>query len=425
VPEGAVVCVGDRIAAVGPAAVLIGRFRDAPVADLGDAILAPGLVDAHCHLEWSLMDGVLAPDDFPPWLRRMLALRARMTHDDHRAAARFGALRALRAGTTTLADSGPTGAGAAAMAEVGLRGRLHLEAFGTSEGDAARRVAAAVAERVAGLDADAGPGVRIGVSPHAPYTVGPALWRALAADPRLSERPWATHLAESEAEARVVAGGDGPLADVFADVGFAPARWGGAEGETTVSRTARGGALRRGLVAAHCVRLGADDPATLRACGVSVAHCPRSNEHLRVGRAPLVALRAAGVRMGLGSDSPASGGDYDLRAEARACARVHADAGEPERLDWADVLRLATLGGAEALGLEGEVGSLAPGTRADLVVLRPSGPVGDPHRAALDAATRVEAVIAGGDVVVSDGRPALVEADAIDARASESRGRLW
>jgi cytosine/adenosine deaminase-related metal-dependent hydrolase len=420
-----VACVGGRIADVGPAAAMVGRFPDAPVADLGDAILVPGFVDAHCHLEWSLTDGLLAPDDFAPWLRRMLAVRARMTYDDHRAAARFGALRALRAGTTTLADSGPTGAGAAAMGEAGLRGAVHLEAFGSSEGDAARRVAVAVAERVAGLDADAGPAVRIGVSPHAPYTVGPALWRALAADPGLSERPWATHLAESEDEARVVADGEGPLAEVFADAGFAPGRWEGAGDETTVSRAARGGALRRGLVAAHCVHLGADDPATLRAWGVSVAHCPRSNEHLGVGRAPLAALRVAGVRVGLGTDSPASGGDYDLRAEAHACARVHADAPAPDRLDWAALLRLATLGGAEALGLEGEVGSLAPGMRADLVALRPSGPAGDPHRAALDAGTRVELVIAGGAVVVSDGHPAFVDAEAVDARANESRERLW
>ena len=184
---------------------------------------------------------------------------------------------------------------------------------------------------------------------------------------------------------------------------------------------ARGGALRPGLVAAHCVRLGAGDAAALSGAGVSAAHCPRSNEHLRVGRAPLDALQEAGVRVGLGTDSPASGGDYDVRAEARACGAADRD-GSP---DWAALLRLATLGGAEALGLEGEVGSLAPGTRADLVALRPSGPVGDPHRAALDAATRVDVVVCGGEPAVSAGRPSLIDAERIDARANESRERLW
>ncbi len=420
VPEGAVACSGDRIVDVGPAAALAARFRTAPTEDLGDAILVPGLVDAHCHLEWSLLDGVLPPSGFGAWLARLLPLRARMTREDHRIAARHGALRALRAGTTTLADSGPTGAGAAAMAELGLQGSVHLEAFGTPAGEDARRAAGRVAERVAALDAD-DPGVRVGVSPHAPYSVGPGLWRALLAEPSLAERPWATHLAESEDEERAVARGEGPIAEAFAQAGFTPGRWDGPDGETTVGRVARGGGLRAGLVAAHCVRLAAGDPATLRAAGVSVAHCPRSNAHLQTGPAPLAALRGAGVALGLGTDSPASGGDYDVRAEARACARVHDD----DELAPAALLGLATIGGAEALGLAGEVGGLAPGWRADLVGLRPAGPVGEPHRAALDAGARVELVVASGEVVVSGGRPRATDAEATDTQAAEARERLW
>ncbi|MEZ0283953.1 MAG: amidohydrolase family protein, partial [Thermoleophilia bacterium] len=176
VPEGAVACAGDRIVDVGPATALAERFPGAPVDDLGDAILVPGLVDAHCHLEWSLLEGLLPPARFGTWLGRFLPLRARIPLDDHRIAARHGALRALRAGTTTLADSGATGSGAAAMAEVGLRGAVHLEAFGTPEGEGARRAAAAVGRRVAALDAEAGPGVGVGLSPHVPYTVSPAFW---------------------------------------------------------------------------------------------------------------------------------------------------------------------------------------------------------------------------------------------------------
>jgi 5-methylthioadenosine/S-adenosylhomocysteine deaminase len=131
----------------------------------------------------------------------------------------------------------------------------------------------------------------------------------------------------------------------------------------------------------------------------------------------VAALRDAGLALGLGTDSPASGGDYDLRAEARACA-----GGD---LSAAEVLRLATLGGAEVLGLAGEVGGLAPGLRADLVALRPAGPVGEPHRAALDPAARVRVVIASGEVLVSRGRPLAADAEAIDARAAEARERLW
>ncbi len=413
-------CAGDRILDVGPAAALAARVPGAPVTDLGDAILVPGFVDAHCHLEWSLLEGVLPAAGFGDWLGRFLPLRARMGPEDHRIAARHGALRALRAGTTTLADSGPTGAGAGAMAELGLRGAVHLEAVGTPEGEAARRAAAAVAARVAALDGAAGAGVRAGVSPHAPYSVGPAFWRALLADGGLDERPWATHLAESEDEERVVARGEGPLADAFAAYGFAPGRWDGADGETIVARLGRAGGLRGGMVAAHCVRLDDRDPQALRAAGVAVAHCPRSNAYLRTGPAPLSALRRGGVTVALGTDSPASGGDYDVRAEARACGGAH-----PEPPDARELLRMATLGGAEALGLAAEAGHLAPGARADMVALRPAGATGDPHRAALDARTRVELVVASGEVVVSRGRPAAADAEAVDARAAEARERLW
>jgi 5-methylthioadenosine/S-adenosylhomocysteine deaminase len=169
------------------------------------------------------------------------------------------------------------------------------------------------------------------------------------------------------------------------------------------------------------VRLGADDPATLRDAGVRVAHCPRSNEYLLTGTAPLAAMREAGVVVGLGTDSPASGGDYDVRAEARACARVHGGAIAADEL-----LRMATLGGAEVLGLADEVGTLAPGRRADLVALRPAAPAGgDPAATALAEDTVVDLVVAAGEVLVRDGRPLLEAAGAVDARAREARQRLW
>ena len=178
--------------------------------------------------------------------------------------------------------------------------------------------------------------------------------RALAPQPDLAGRPWATHLAESADEdpghrrRRRRAGGGLRLhrrgSRPLAGGRRARARW---------SALAAAGALRAGLVAAHCVRLGDGDPALLAAAGVGVAHCPRSNEYLHCGRAPLPALREAGVPVGLGTDSPASGGDYDVRAEARACARMHGDdAGSPEAL-----MALATIGrrpGARARRRGGE-----------------------------------------------------------------------
>ncbi len=419
--DGAVAARDGRLTHVGPAAAVRAANPDLPVEDRGAEVIAPGLVDAHTHLEWSLLDGLLPPAGFGEWLGGMLRVRARMLPEDHAAAARFGALRALEAGTTTLADSGPTGAGARAMAETGLRGLVHLEAFGRETGHAAAAAAERVAGEVAALDGQAGPRARVGVSPHAPYTVGPELWAALRAHPGLRERSWATHLAESPDEERVIATGDGPLGALFARAGLEPGRWAGPPADGPVARVAAAGVVAPGLIAAHCVRLGRGDPGTLAALGVSVAHCPRSNAHLLCGRAPLEALRAAGVAVGLGTDSPASGGDYDLRGEARACREMHAGVLD---LDDAAVLRLITIDAARAIGLAAEVGSLEPGKRADLISVRPARPGGGPARAALDPEAAVRLAVVDGEEVLRDGAAVRLDAAAVRTAAAEARGRL-
>jgi 5-methylthioadenosine/S-adenosylhomocysteine deaminase len=422
--DGAVAADGGEVLAVGPYDGLARTHPAAKRLDLGDCVAIPGLVDAHCHLEWSLLGGLIAGDGFAGWLGRFLRLRLRMGSAEHRAAAALGALRALEAGTTTVADSGPTGAGAVALTAAGLRGRVHLESFGRQEGAAATEAARRHAEAVAALDADAGHLVEVGVSPHAPYTVSPDLWRALAARDDLAGRAWAMHLAESPDESRLMAHGDGPLAALFAQNGLVPGRWPG-RGGSPVARLAGAGALRPGLVAAHCVRLVRRDPDRLAAARVAVAHCPQSNAYLRCGRAPVAALRAAGVAVGLGTDSPASAGAYDVRAEARAAALVAGADGDAAPSADA-LLEMATLGGARALGMDDRVGALMPGRRLDLVALEPSagaGP-GDPAAAAIDPLSRVRVVIVDGRVILRDGAPLTVDREAVATAAAEARRHL-
>lgn len=428
VADGALLLREGRVVALGPAGPLIDAHPRVPVDDLGPrALIAPGLVDAHCHLEWSAFAGVIPARPFGAWLAEFFPRRRLMDERDHHVAAREGARAAAVAGTTLVADSGPTGAGVEALAAVGLRGVVHLEAFGApAAGREARDLAGAVARRVAGLAeraAGAGGGrVRAGLSPHAPYSVGAALWRALGAEESLDGVPWATHVAESADEERALADGGGALAELFAAAGVTRGEWPHPDrGARVVPRLAHNGALRRGLVAAHCVRVGGEDAALLAGAGVSVAHCPRSNRYLRCGTAPLAALRAAGARVALGTDSPASGGDYDLRAEARACMAAHgADAPSA-----AEALRMITASGAAALGREDEAGALGPGRPADLVVLEAVGPVaGDPAAAALDATTRVRRVLVAGVPVAADGVTAALDDRRVRAEARTLTARL-
>jgi cytosine/adenosine deaminase-related metal-dependent hydrolase len=414
---------GGRIVDLGPAAQIAEKWPLVPETDLGDTILAPGFVDAHCHLEWSLLSGLVNGAGFGAWLGAFLRLRPRM-EGVHAVAARFGAVTAAEAGTTTVADSGPTGAGVAALVEVGLAGRVHLEAFGREVGAEATERATEIRHGIEALDAHSSSLVDVGLSPHAPYTVGPGLWAALAADAGLAQRPWATHLAESPDEHRLLSDGDGPLAELFAAAGLEPGRWSGPRGDRPVARVASAGGLRPGLVAAHCVKLGVGDAVRLAVAGVAVAHCPISNERLDCGRMPLELLRRAGVTVALGTDSPASAGPFDLRAEARVCREKHAVAGV--LLTAREAVRMITLDGARALGLDHETGSLTIGRRADMVAVAPNPGIAreDLFAMLLDAGSRVVRSWVAGAPVVCDARVVTIDRDRVFAQAARARANL-
>ncbi len=421
--DGAVAIEGGRIAAVGTREALARTHPHLPEADLGRAVLAPGLVDAHCHLEWALLGGLLPSAPFHRWLAAMIARRGRMAADGALdAAARLGALRCLRHGTTTVADSGPTGAGVHAATELGLRAHVLLEVVGRDRGADARRRADEAARTVASLRRVAGPLVTVGTAPHAIYSVGPELWTALLSHDALRDGPWGCHLAESPAERDLVASGGGALGLLFATAGIEPAVWAGPPGDSPVVRADRAGVLRDGLLAAHCVQLGPGDAALLGARGVRPVLCPTSNAHLLCGTAPLDAFRRAGVRPALGTDSPASAGPFDLRAEARMLAATQGVAGDACTPD--ELLRMATADGAAALGRD-DVGALIVGRRADLAAVVPPPDAEDPPAAGfLHPLGRVVAVAVNGAPRIWDGEVLGTDTEAITTAATDARRRL-
>ena len=357
IANGAVAVENGRIAAVGPSSEL-GRGEHFP-----DAAILPGLVNAHTHLEYAVYAGFgdgLA--DFADWIALHVERKSRIGWEEFVAIARVGAAECLRCGVTTVGDASFSGAAAVACAELGLRAIVYLEVFG-QEATAALERFGASRERAAGAFSDR---VRVGVSPHAPYTVSLDTYRASSA----LELPVATHLSESRSEIDYLRDGSGPWAS-FADLLVDP------PGTTGPRLLAEAGLLGPDVVAAHCVTVDDEEIALLAATGTAVAHCPRSNALLGCGIAPLAALRAAGVTVGLGTDSPASTPSFDIWEELRtALYAARARERRPDALSPTDALELATLGSARALGLGDEVGSLVPGKRADLAVLSLSG---SPH----------------------------------------------
>jgi 5-methylthioadenosine/S-adenosylhomocysteine deaminase len=352
------------------------RFEDGRIVEVGpgraerhfaEAAITPGFVNAHTHLEYANYAGFGDGMPFVPWITTHIARKRQLDAEGMLAVARLGALECLRSGVTTIADYSFSGAAVQAAAEAGLRAIVYLEVFAVppehaeEQWNEKRRLV------------EETPLVRIGISPHAPYTCSLDTYRYCLS----LGVPVGTHLAESPNETEWLLHGRGPLGEIGMFLVPPPGLRAVAALEPV---------LGPDLLCAHCVEVDAGEIALLAERDVPVAHCPRSNALLGCGVAPVAAMREAGVRVGLGTDSPASTPSFDLFEELRAA--VYAARARDRRADVlgaADALALATLGSARALRLDAEVGTLTPGKRADLAIVSLAGspyhPVEDPAAA--------------------------------------------
>jgi len=353
--EDGAVLVDDRgtIAAVGPDR-LVPAPEHARRLEFPDAALLPGLVNTHTHLELTHLAGRDAESEFARWIRAIRTLKDATTPGEFARSAERGVRDCWAAGVTCVADTGSTGAVLHALHALGGRGIVFQEVFGPDPAQAPASLAE-LEQALARLGPLTSSQLRLGVSPHAPYTVSDRLYRAVHDLARSTGLPVALHLAESREETELVQDGTGPFADALRARGIQVA----ARGRSPVEHLVQLGVVQRGTacLCIHCVQVSQRDVELLRQAGVAIAHCPRSNRAHGHGTAPLAAFRRAGLRVGLGTDSVVSTGDVSLWPEAAAAGL----AGE-------DALRMLTLEGARALGLDGEIGSLETGKAADLAV---------------------------------------------------------
>ena len=420
--DGTVAVVNGRISFVGPRDA---APRGGAETDLGDVILMPGLVNAHCHLELTAMRGFLDGLSFREWIVRLTsARRAVLTADMLLDAARLGVAEGLQHGITTFADTGDSGSGFDAMLEYRVRGICYREVFGPDPLQCGNAMAA-LSEKVDAMQRRATSMVRVGVSPHAPYTVSDDLYRATVAFALSRDLPLAVHIAESALESELVERGRGPFADGLRARGISVAP----RARSPIALMESLGVLGMRPLLIHCLRVDADDIAAIAAHDCAVVHCPASNAKFGHGIAPLASLLHANVRVGLGTDSVASNDRMDMLDEARLAA-LFANAREErhDALAAERALSLATIGGAHALGLQDEIGTLEVGKAADIAAFRIPAfrtPIHDPVAALVFAVSgqRAHFVSAGDEVLVRNGQ--LVSSDArLPARVQECAGLL-
>lgn len=377
IPDGIVSCHGGRITFVGPS-----RSRAVDL-DLGNSALIPGLVNTHTHLDLSSMRGVAPPTpDFPGWLSAVIGYRRSLSPANVGQSIRMGLSECTRFGTTLVGDISALGESWSELQTGPLRALIFFEILGLP---ADRAVAARDAATV-WLSAHAPtPTCRPGLSPHAPYSVRASLFDDANQLADAANAVIATHLAESPAEMELLETRGGPFVPFLQGLGV----WdpdGVALNVAKIIRSCTNHGVRTLLVHGNFLR-----PSTVIPSHATVVYCPRTHQAFGHPPYPLREFLARGVRVALGTDSLASNPDLNLLAEARFVREHFPDVRGDQ------ILRMATLDGAEALGFGDETGSLDVGKSADMVAIPlPHIEAADPHDLLLRGGEQVARVMFRG-----------------------------
>ncbi|HSE25153.1 MAG TPA: amidohydrolase family protein [Pyrinomonadaceae bacterium] len=432
VRAGALAVDGSKIVGVGPRDELIRLFPGYSLQDLGAAIILPGLVNAHSHLELTVMRGYLENEEtnFFSWLRKLTLARLNlMTDEDVEVSALWGACEAVRAGVTAVGDASDLGRfSMKALKSIGLRGIVFQESFGP-DASLAQENFGILKTKVAELQSQQTELVRVGVSPHSPYTVSGPQLELIAAFALKENLPLMIHAAESVAEELLVRNGTGLFAEGLQKRNI---RW-NVPGVSPIQHLNQRGILATKALLAHCIRVDQDDLESISRNGAMIAHCPKSNAKLGHGFASLTSFLKNGINVGLGSDSVASNNTCDIIEETRFASLLSRAVApmdnSTERISNSESLRLATSGGASCLGIT-ESGSLRVGANADFIAVSTVGthqtPDYDPEATLLFASSGRDVVltVVAGRELYRDGRVMTVDEERLNARINEVSGKL-
>jgi len=392
IEDGAVFVFGNKIRAVTRWKDLRPHIR-AKVQDLGEVVLLPGLINAHCHLDYTDMAGQLPPPKtFTDWIAAILAARGPWSYSDYARSWLHGAHQLLKSGTTTVGD---IEAMPDLLPEVWDATPLRVFSFLEMTGIRARRAPAEILrEAVAKINSLHPPRNRAWLSPHAPYSTLPELLQRAARIAR--KRKWrvSVHVAESAQELEMFQHARGDMHEWLQrnqrdnrDCGLG----------SPIVHLARQKLLGENVLAIHANCLARGDATLLGKTKTSVVHCPRSHEYFRHPPFERVRLANAGVNICLGTDSLAtvrpSGKqkpELDLFAEMRALA------GRDKAISPREILEMATINGARALGLAGSVGEISAGAFADAIAIPFAGKFPRVHEAVLQHAGKVAASLIEG-----------------------------
>ncbi len=431
IENGAVLVRDDTIVEIGDLEHLKAAHPEEEVRDFGLAALLPGFIDTHTHLEYTVMRGLVDDLPYSQWKLQLLQKEQRLTNEDWCDSALMGALEAARSGITTVADITKRGCSADAAKEGGLRAFVYRE-VSTYDAKQIDSVMAAAIEDIDRWRSEADPSmVTVGIAPHSAYSCHPKLFRTVA-DYAADGTPVAMHLAGSKEEYEFVKYGSSMLATDVREVYDAQAPVWLPTGVSPVRYVLQWGLFDApNVLAVHCTQVDDEDIEILASHDVAVAYCPRCNAKLAMGAAPVEKFLQAGLRVGLGTDSPAAANSMDVFEDMRVGVLIQrAMLGSDKWMTTRQFVKLATLEAARALGIDDKVGSLEPGKLADIIAVDLSKssqiPTHYPYSALVHTANQMNVLMTmvGGKVLFEDSTWTQLDKERLQARGEEMRIKL-
>ena len=367
--NGAVAISRNSILAVGPADRIIKKYPGHRIVQLNNAVLMPGLINVHAHLELPPLLDAIGAETFPEWVMNLIIAKKRLDNTDYSAAARENIRALIQTGTTTVGEICTHGVSPALLKQSGLRAMVFHEIISMAPSGPRQprcrplRRHGRLAPYFSSLLPPPSSLLKHGISPHAPHTVSEGVLLQIRLLSKQRRLHLSMHVAESQDEIRLLQRKKNGLEKLYQaagwDIAWAP------EADSPFDYLHRLGLLSRNFLAVHAVQATDRDISLMKKSRTPVAHCPRSNKETGVGKMALKKFLDAAITIGLGTDSLASSPSLNLWDEMRYALRVHKNSGISA---W-DIFTMATIGGAKALGMEKEIGSLEPGKKADIIAV--------------------------------------------------------
>ena len=357
IDNGALVLRNGAIAAVGSKNNITKRFRGHRIVHIPDAVLMPGLINVHAHLELPALLDDIETTSFTDWVLNLIQAKKSLHAGDYRYAAKTNIDALIQSGTTTVGETCTHDISPEYLKKSGLRTYIFFEVISMASHQSNHKA------KIPSHKASAPLLIRFGVSPHSPYTVSESVLLKIKSTASLKQMRMSMHIAESKDEIKLLQQKKSGLQKLYQfahwDLDWAP------KSASPFAYLNTLGILSPRLLAVHCVQTTVADIALIKQSHTTVAHCPRSNKALGVGRMPLKKLMSAGIAVGLGTDSLASVPNLNMWDEMRYAYRIHRSDGVTAQ----DIFRLATTGGAQALGMGKMTGALESGKRADIIAV--------------------------------------------------------